>query len=244
MRKFAAFIIEAARFTFTRRHWIDSAGPICISLALFVVDHALHLGSVYSIAAKLGAEYLLLVSFVMAWYRAVLTTGRVEIEYKLNRRTWRYLKALFKVAMIVILAVMAVFTIWAIVFGLPKSQGTLSPSWNLALFLMCAATMYLSARLQIMLPAAANDATMTLVEAWDASRSIQWLLLGTLIVVGAISGVAFGVLAWIHSPEAEYLNFFADGTRLILGYVVQSFIAVATAIAYKSVAQPQKQSSE
>jgi hypothetical protein len=228
---------ESATFALTWQHWANSIALIGVAIALTLVgselDRILELDGLLSGIASFVSGYLTLVVFPIGWYRAIGSTGRVRMDYGVSRRTWHYVAGCLKIAALIVLFAAAILIIWAIAgFDLPKLGD--DPVAHPSLCLIVLAIQYIAVRFGFVFPAAANDEPMTLGDALDASSSIQWPLLGAILIFELI-----GTLAGYVMPDTQdmsrALTYLTSAAAAVLLILLQGFTVAATGIAYKQV---------
>jgi hypothetical protein len=237
---FSMLLKESAAFVFQRQHWIRSSGLIAISFALpllaFELDQWFGLDEILAVGASWIVSYLFFVVFPLAWYRAVLITGVVHIDYGFSQRTWNFIGKNLQIFLLLLLFAAVAFVTWSVIFGHPEFPKFFSLSDYFVGFLLYLPFSYLMLRLEFVLPAAAIDRPMVLGEAWDVSASIQWPFFSALAVVWVAGGVAGFVLDEAFAElDLPLLDYIGDAISLLLSFVILAINVALAAYAYKKV---------
>ena len=187
------------------------------------------------------------VCYSVAWHRSYLVPGEnvtIGSCYQWNRRQWRFLWALVKIAIIMALAWMLILVAFAMATGVGAGgvggfgMASIGPA---AMIAMLAAFLLLGAayaRLTVLLPAAAVDEALSVGQVWALTRGNGWRLLGIIILVSIPIGI-------ILIPVAVLLGFAAVSapnygpltSALIQNLLVQflSYVYIAVGISALSV---------
>lgn len=240
MQRLANLLRESAAFVLTREHWRSSIPLIVFTIILLIASHELDgiLESTHvSVAASFINLYLMQVVFAIAWYRRVITTEKVEIDYRFTRRTSNYLAGCVLLAVIagglILLPLLIVVAASAsIPFALPDTTIPVSLIIGGGIVII-----YVMVRFEFILAAAATDSPLTLGQAWDLSRTVQWPMFGAVLAISGLATLVGYLLPDSDESSTIAAAYLIETIGQIWSFVVQAFTIAVTGIAYRQAQQ-------